>query len=747
MATWDDAIVTWDDAESTWDDSIPATHHVRVYVNDEDITSVVLSNGRVVIRHGRPNSTVQPDPNTAVLSMTPGSDIPMPIVGQSLRVDVNIATAGIYVTQFTGFITDVVAALAADGRTVAQIVAVSSGLGRMGRLKVGAEPWPVEMDGARIAHVLAACASSGVVAGTIDAGTVQFLGRDIDAQNPLELAQKYASEATGMLVDGRDGAVSYHDAIHRDPAAAPMTDVYASEIRTLPQAAMRVGSVMNRVSIGYGQEPQAVYSVEDADSIAAYGPIDVYAGTELAATADATSTAETILRLYAVPRWGADTLNLPLHSLPQERVAILGQLAPADLLRIYDMPEPMPNPFSTWVEGVEDSYSFYEWDRTLLVSDRWMAPVAPGGYEFVVDPFRDLLTMGPANVFLAPAEWDPSGITLTYDEVSETATLHIGYQETAAFVPNDLVIDWPAADTDHSQAIMDFATFHTGETEKPLVVGWAPGIFLGVLRLEWQPYNVPGALTPVNHHFTADNEGWRGYDTDLSYGPAAWSADGTIYQTQSSPDTLISVKNPTSQKATDWEGIESRQVYVHCRYKISLNGAAYTGTTMYKRFIVMSLPNGETEWIYSYDDKVALPAGYAGEDWTEYTGAPFTLWRDNAELDASIAMQLNFYTGYATSGGLYTVHMDYYELRYADDNSLVTAPLPGPKPSRAYGQWVSGRTYPETFDTTRLIPPPSEPSPPRGRWRLTIPITSRASVPIAGANVDFSHFTTGFLRG
>lgn len=226
MAFWDDELATWDDSRAAWDDGQPTTHILRVACGGVDLTPYVRNDPPLVIRHGRQNSTEQPSPNSAVFSIGP---IPVfepadpeagypwvPTVGMTVQIDIAYPGSLGVIPHFVGTCTDITAAMAVDAAgqdvNVMQIVAVSSGLGRMARTKVGDIPWPTELDGIRIARLIEL---AGVPLGTIDDGQVTVNARDVDAQYSLELAARTASECFGVLIDNRDGSVGYHDNKHR----------------------------------------------------------------------------------------------------------------------------------------------------------------------------------------------------------------------------------------------------------------------------------------------------------------------------------------------------------------------------------------------------------------------------------------------------------------------------------------------------------------------------------------------------
>lgn len=344
----------------------------KVFLGGFDVSAYVPAGAGVIVRQGRPNSTEQPSPANAIADL---HEIPRPdLLTVGIPLWVNAAAPGTTEDRriFTGTVSDIEATLAADGRTVHKIVAVSAGLGYMSQRRIGDEPWPMELDGERMARVLAA---AGVAVGTIDPGTVYFVTRDVDSRNGLQVAQTFAAQAFGVLVDNADGSVSYQDAAYRDPADPPAAVIGAGELRSQPSASQRVGTVTNRVRIRYGPEPQDELRMTDDESIEQYGLFDKSWTTDLASYRDAEHIAKVLLNLYAQPRWGSEVVTLPLHKLPQPRAAELAALPLNVLVVITDSPAPLPESWPVWVEGIEDAITDDEWERSLLISDRYMAPV------------------------------------------------------------------------------------------------------------------------------------------------------------------------------------------------------------------------------------------------------------------------------------------------------------------------------------------------------------------------------------
>jgi len=378
---------------------------LSVSIGGVDVTAVVRTDTPLTVRHGRAHTNEQPDPNTAVFTM---DNLPRaPTVG--MPVVVELAPPGMpAVPWFTGRVSDVTAKLAA-GATQMEVVAVSTGLGAAARRFIGDEPWPTETDGERIARILALCPD--ITVGTVDAGTVAVLNRDIDHREALALLAEYASTAMGMLVDGRDGSVSYHDAAHRSVDTPDMV-ISAGELRTLPDMAQRVGQVINRVRVRYGTEETEI-KLSDEDSIAEHGLFEISTTTQLADASAARSIGQRVLDQYAQPLYGSELLTIPLHTLTTARAAELAVLGPGAFIEVTGMPAPAPDPWRCWIEGVRDDWRGLEWDREIYVSDRWSAPQTPP-------------PTGPAPVDCAVFDWVNECSTTNLFPTNAPATIEDG---------------------------------------------------------------------------------------------------------------------------------------------------------------------------------------------------------------------------------------------------------------------------------------------------------------------------------
>jgi hypothetical protein len=205
-------------------------HHVYAYPEadaptgtPEDVTCLV---DELAITYGRSETGEQPDPASVTIDVTVGPGTPLPEildVGSWVRVTTTIA--GTTYDRFLGRVTDIAigwddAGTQTPDAGVGQVVAVSV-LADYARAIVGAEPFPQELDGERVARVLEL---AGLVLdpATSDPGTVEVIPRDIDARSALEVAQDTATSAGGLVWETPSGDIRYADADHRRGATVEL---------------------------------------------------------------------------------------------------------------------------------------------------------------------------------------------------------------------------------------------------------------------------------------------------------------------------------------------------------------------------------------------------------------------------------------------------------------------------------------------------------------------------------------------
>ena len=264
------------------------------------------------LAHGRADADSQPEASSVTLDLSRGLTVTQPeleLVEVGAGITVTTLVAGSPFTRFQGTITDISygwddAGEDTPDRPLGQVLATGI-LADLGRRVVGAEPFPQELDGNRVARVMAAAGIS-LDPFYSDPGTVQVIPRDIDSQPALEVAQETASSAGGMVWQTRDGLVRYADADHRR-GLLPTLKLDACDVLVTPTWRRTTEGLINQVSVIYGVEPEGgerpSYSASNEQSIARYGRYELSTTTELAELPDAYSVASAVLAQNSTPTW------------------------------------------------------------------------------------------------------------------------------------------------------------------------------------------------------------------------------------------------------------------------------------------------------------------------------------------------------------------------------------------------------------------------------------------------------------
>jgi hypothetical protein len=327
------------------------------------------------VTHGRDDPGAQPEASTASLALsafTPTDVIPPELeIGATVTIATDTVTAAPSV-RFAGRITDVQYewddAGEDTGNRLTATIQAASHLADLGRRVVGAEPFPEELDGARVARVLAL---AGVVLdpNTSDPGTVQILPRDIDSQPALAVVQDVAASASGMVWETRAGDVRYADAEHRRGTAVALA-LDSCDILVSPSWRRTTEGLINKVSLGYGPEPvdggdQPRYVAQSGPSIARFGRYEISDTTVLVALADATALGQMLLVRNSSPVWVMDHLPLDVKGLDAAQTDALLALDVHSLVYLTGLPEAGGAPTSAhlWVEGWTEALT---WGRPRI---------------------------------------------------------------------------------------------------------------------------------------------------------------------------------------------------------------------------------------------------------------------------------------------------------------------------------------------------------------------------------------------
>ena len=347
-----------------------------VLVGGADISCLVDS---VSVSHGRDDAGSQPEASSATISLSlDAATTTLPdVVDVGAAVQVTTQTDAGTFDRFMGSVTDIAlgwdeAGASTPDAGVGQIVAVSS-LADLGRRVVGDEPWPQELDGARVARVLAA-AGITLDPAYSDPGTVELLPRDVDAQQALGVAQAAAVDGAGVLWQTRTGQVRYADSDHRR-GAMPELALDACDLLVTPTWRRTLEGLVNSVSMGYGPEPaeggeQPRYVASNPDSITRWGAYAYSSSTELAALADAQAQAQLLLARNSSPVWVMAALPVDVPGLDATQYDALLALDMHSLLTLSGLPSlgAAPTSASMWVEGWKEELTWGTHQLELVVS-------------------------------------------------------------------------------------------------------------------------------------------------------------------------------------------------------------------------------------------------------------------------------------------------------------------------------------------------------------------------------------------
>jgi hypothetical protein len=431
-------IYSWgDDAPTFTITSLELAHQLST--NGIDISCLVDT---VSINHGRDDTSSQPEASSATINLTASLTDPLPPeVDVGASVVVTTATGDTVSQRFVGRVTDMTLGWEESGddtpdHGVGQIVAVSI-LSDLGRRVVGDEPWPQELDGARVARVMDA---AGVPLDPFhsDPGVADLIARDVDARAALEVAHAAAASAFGVVWQTRDGEVRYADANHRR-GVQPTLTLDSCELLVTPQWRRTTEGLTNSVSIGYGVAPEGEeggeaprYEAESPNSIARWGKFAYSSTTELAEADDAALMAETILARNSQPVWVMASLPVDVPSLDVAQYDALLTLDMHSLVVLTGLPSlgRAPTNANMWVEGFTETLSYGTHDFTLTVSGYCRTAPAPAWDEIHPDTTWDSvspsITWDDASCFGGPpvnlGRWNDAPATLRWDQLDPAET-------------------------------------------------------------------------------------------------------------------------------------------------------------------------------------------------------------------------------------------------------------------------------------------------------------------------------------
>jgi hypothetical protein len=427
------------------------THEVMVYADRDapvgtplDLSCLV---DEVSIVHGRSDATSQPEPSSATLDVTVGPGTPLPVeveIGAWLVVSTTVE--GETFTRFTGRVTDIAIGWDDAGPNtpdagVGQIVAVSV-LADYARRVVGAEPFPQELDGARVARVFA-LAGLDLDPATSDPGMVEVIPRDIDARAALEVASDTALSGGGLIWETRDGDIRYADADHRRGAVVDL-ELDACDILVSPTWSRNLAGLVNEIRIGYGVEPEGggeapEWHATHVESVERYGRYAYSVTTELAAMEDASAAASLILTQNSYPVWMLNALPVDLGGLDLATSQTLLGLDVHSLVRVIGLPDTgaTPTAIAAWVEGWSERLAWGVHELEITISDycrtappqRWndlddtvsWDTYGAGTWDDIACVGGPVLGFGRWDDVPASTRWDAVDPALDWDEATAGA--------------------------------------------------------------------------------------------------------------------------------------------------------------------------------------------------------------------------------------------------------------------------------------------------------------------------------------
>lgn len=412
-------------------------HTVTVAPPGGSVVDISCLVDQVTLKYGRTDTDSQPDAASCTLDITFDSgSTPMPgVLDVGGQVDVHTTLAGVSYWRFSGTVTDISQGWEAAGEdtpeaVVAQVIAMGP-LAHLGHRTVGDVPWPQQLDGERVAAILAA---AGVVLDPLysDVGTVQVLASDIDAQTALDLAQGVASDAGGVLWSTVNGEMRYADAEHRR-GITPSLSIDACQVLVTPTWRRTTEGMVNAVSIGYGVAPEGGeaprYVAQRDDSIAQWGEFGLSSTTQLAAQADAEALGNLLLTQNHAPVWVLGSLPVDVKGLSPEETATLLGMQMHDLLEVTGMPGvgTVPTSTSLWLEGWSETLAWGVHDLELVVSGycrtspppRWNDVNPATTWDSVRGTWDDAVCFGPQPSL---GRWDDIPATLRWDQLDPALT-------------------------------------------------------------------------------------------------------------------------------------------------------------------------------------------------------------------------------------------------------------------------------------------------------------------------------------
>lgn len=338
------------------------------------------------IRLGRDGPDGQPDAASCTLNVIINETTgPLPAeieIGSTLTV--TTYTPGPPVTghrRYTGFITDIAlgwdeAGVATPDEGRAQIICAGV-LGALGRFVVGSTSYPQELDGARVARVMAE-AGITLSPATSDPGTCQIIARTPEPAPALDIAQATAQSASGILWTTRQGEVRYADAVHRKGTPSSLT-LDVCDILVTPTWRRSIEGMVNSVTVTYGDSGSGSYTASDTVSITKYRTFAYSISTLLASAGDASALGQLLMVRNSSPVWVMSELPIDMEHIDAARYAALLDLEMHALITVTGLPTigGAPTTAQLWVEGWREELSYGTHALALVVSGYCRTAPAP----------------------------------------------------------------------------------------------------------------------------------------------------------------------------------------------------------------------------------------------------------------------------------------------------------------------------------------------------------------------------------
>lgn len=282
-------------------------------------------------------------------------------------VEVRTTSPSGFVTEYvddylTGFeSTRFVGTIAAIDYTPALIaVTAVDDVEKMTRVTVDQVTFPAETELARVARIANLAGITLIVEGT---STVQ-LAAGSGTSSAYQALEKVATMCDSVFYTRRDGTVVYR--AHAAPVDDTVTVQPGATLVDTIKMTQELGGIINRVTVGYGDDLEV--TVEDPDSITAYGVRQTKADTDLVDLAAATAHGQRILDHYSTPTWHMPSVDVNLNlarsageDYPDNMAALL-DLDLDDRVIIGPLLEGSPlETYTSRVLGYTETLDPYQW--------------------------------------------------------------------------------------------------------------------------------------------------------------------------------------------------------------------------------------------------------------------------------------------------------------------------------------------------------------------------------------------------